>query len=444
VALGTPYYIGRSTAGSGTSQTITVSTATTAGDTIIVAHSSSSSTGATISAMSDSAGNTYTRIISAASTAVEFGDLWAALPQNNSGTTAALSTSATISITWSATSGEKLSVAIGVSGVATASAVDQAPAAAHGTSTSASVSTGALAQGGELAIGFLLNQDTAAPSSVAWTQLTQQQSSTSPYVTVCWEDPAGTTALTFTGSFASSLNWCAMVVTLVPAVLAQAPVMSASNFSGSATLGANTTAGNSMVVIASAYTSDNTQVMASDAPTVGGERATASALVASGQSPSGAGSGAVAAFCWLLTGIPGGQTAVAVAFSSGSAVGVWAAEVRGTIACDQSAAGNGNSTGPVASGATPALGRAGELVTGTGVGYAVDLVAPAGWTALENPDTFFAGGYQMSGASGATPGWSQSVSGAGGPWAAVTAAFYTPAALASGPETFISQYSGYF
>jgi len=226
VGFGTPYLIGHSTAGSGQTQTITAGTATSPGDAIIVAHSSSSTSGATISSMSDSAGNSYSRIIPAANTTNEFGDLWAALPQNNGGTTAALTTSNTITVNWSTSTGEKLSVAAGVPGVNVTSAVDQDPAPGHGTSTSPTVSTSTLAQSTEMAIGVLNNPDTDAPSSVNLTQLTQQQSATSPYVTICYEQTSSTTAVTFGGTLPASLNWCAMLVTLLPAapaVTAAAP-----------------------------------------------------------------------------------------------------------------------------------------------------------------------------------------------------------------------------
>jgi hypothetical protein len=214
--FGTPYLIGASTVGSGTAQTIVVSTATSPGDAIIVAHSNSSSGGAAITSMSDTPGNSYSRIIPAANTTNEFGDMFAAIPQNNNGTTKPLAVSSTIAIGWSTTSGEKLSVAIGVAGVNVTQAVDQDPAPGHGTSEAPTVSTGTLAQPYELAIGVLNNADTAAPSSVAFTQLTQQQGSTSPYVTICYEITGSAADVTFSGTFGSSLNWCAMLVTFLP------------------------------------------------------------------------------------------------------------------------------------------------------------------------------------------------------------------------------------
>jgi hypothetical protein len=216
VGFGVPYYIGRAT-GSATSEVISVGTATTAGDVIFVALANSSSGGATITGITDSAGNDYARIIPAANTSNEFGDLWAALPQNNSGTTGALTTSNTITVTWSATTGQKMCVAFGLSGVAASSAVDQDPAPGHATNASPTVSTGTLAQAAEMAIGVLNNAVTAAPSSVGLTQLTQQQATTSPYITVCYELTSSTSAVTFSGSFGGSENWCAMLVTLLPA-----------------------------------------------------------------------------------------------------------------------------------------------------------------------------------------------------------------------------------
>jgi hypothetical protein len=209
LAFGTPYLIGHNTPSTGTSQTIAVGTATTAGDAIIVA-TGNSSTSTTVTSVTDSKSNTYTAAI-AAVTSSEFGHEWIAL------NTTALTTSDTITITYSTTTGQKGCVAIGCSGVATSSAIDQA-VSAHATSSSPSATTGTLSQATEMAIGVIFNKSTGgAPTGLgSFTSITQFQSGSSPEVTVAYLATSATTAVTFSGTITSD-NWCDIVITLLPA-----------------------------------------------------------------------------------------------------------------------------------------------------------------------------------------------------------------------------------
>ncbi|HLJ99294.1 MAG TPA: hypothetical protein VKU39_05235, partial [Streptosporangiaceae bacterium] len=92
MGFGTPYKVGANTPGSATTQTFNVTHATTAGDAILVALGSTSSSGATVSSVADSQGNSYSRIGTAVTTH-QFGDVWIAL------NTTALTTSDTITVT---------------------------------------------------------------------------------------------------------------------------------------------------------------------------------------------------------------------------------------------------------------------------------------------------------------------------------------------------------
>lgn len=212
MGFGTPYLIGSNTPGAAATQTITVSTGTTAGDCIIVGLGNTSAAGATVSSVTDSKSNTYTRI-GTANTTQEFGDWFIA-----SGTTA-LTTSDTITVNWSSTSGTKNCLAIGASGVLAASPVDQNPAWFHsGLTTNPTVTSGTLAQAVELAIGIVNNANGGgAPSAFgSFTQVAQLHTSTNSFTTLCSMVTASTAAVTFS---CTTLNAAASItlVTLLPA-----------------------------------------------------------------------------------------------------------------------------------------------------------------------------------------------------------------------------------
>jgi hypothetical protein len=206
VGFGTPYLIGTSTPGTAQTETINVSTATGRGDAIVVACANSSSAGAAVSGVADSKGNVYTAAIAAVSSN-EFGQPYTSGGQN------ALTTSDTITATYSTTTGEKLLMAVGVPG-ACGAAVDQA-ASAHGTSMSPSVTSGALAIAEEMAIGIILNALAGgAPSDLgSFTLIDSFQSGSSPEATMAYLQVSATTAVTFSGTITST-TWCAFVLTM--------------------------------------------------------------------------------------------------------------------------------------------------------------------------------------------------------------------------------------
>lgn len=212
MSFGTPYLIGPSTVGTGVTQTITPVTATAAGDAIIVA-CGCSSTSVAVSSVTDSKSNSYAAATGAV-TSYEFGQVWIA-----TGTTA-LGTSDTITVTYSTTSGEKLAVAVGASGVASSSAVDTgAVASAESNTATPSVTSGTMATSSELVIGVLACKDTSGVPVVAspFTQVTEQQSGSSPYITVAYLDASSTAAVTFSASITAA-NWSAFAVPLAAGV----------------------------------------------------------------------------------------------------------------------------------------------------------------------------------------------------------------------------------
>jgi hypothetical protein len=210
MAFGTPYSIGHNTAGTAAVQTIVVATGTTAGDAIIVC-TGNSSTSVTITSVTDSKSNSYAAATTA-STSFEFGQIWLAL------NTTALTTSDTITVTYSTTTGNKGCIAVGCSGVVTSSAVDQAPTPAHAGSTAPTVTTGTLAQATEMAIGCIFSAvGGGVPSAPSLTQIVNFQSGSSPEVTAYYQATVATTAVTCSATLGASSNWCAAIITLLPA-----------------------------------------------------------------------------------------------------------------------------------------------------------------------------------------------------------------------------------
>jgi hypothetical protein len=221
MSLGTPYEIGTNTVGSNFGQGITVTTATSPGDTILVTCSNSSTGGATVSSITDSASNTYTRVTASPAlpiTTDEFADLWI------STTGGQLTTADTISVTWSTSNGNKTHVAVGCPGVAAAVPVDQAVDAPHATGTNPTVTSGTLAQATEMAIGICINATGAGvPTGLgSFTQLAQKQSGTAPYTTVAYYPTTSVTAVTWDVTITSAVA-AMILVLLLPAGAAAGP-----------------------------------------------------------------------------------------------------------------------------------------------------------------------------------------------------------------------------
>ncbi len=215
--MANPYLIGTNTPATGTSQAVPVATGTGTGDTVIVA-AGSSAAASTVSSVTDTKGNTYTRLETAASGG-SMGDWWI------SANATPLTTSDTITVTFGAGTGTKTCVAGGVPGVAS-SPVDQIPAWVASNSTNApSVTTGTLAQASEIAIGVLNNESVAGAPVIGsgFTQFAQVQAGASPFTTLAYKSVASTSAITFSASWASLAGAAISVVTLkIPAAAAPA------------------------------------------------------------------------------------------------------------------------------------------------------------------------------------------------------------------------------
>jgi hypothetical protein len=221
VAFGTPYLIGTNTPASATSEPVPVTGATTLGDVILVVLGNTSSSGATVSSISDDgtgggAANSYARIGTAVTTH-EFGDVWICY------STRALTTSNTITVMWSATSGTKNCMAVGISGVASSAAVDQDVTSNQGSGTGPTVTSGTLSQATEMAIGIINNATGGgAPSGLgSFAQVAQQHTGSNAYTTVAYLDTAATTAVTWSATIVTATA-CMILVTLLPAAAAAA------------------------------------------------------------------------------------------------------------------------------------------------------------------------------------------------------------------------------
>lgn len=202
----------------------------------------------------------------------------------------------------------------------------------------------------------------------------------------------------------------------------------------SASFPANVTAGNAVVVIATAYNSSSGAISFSD-PAYGGG-APATLLTYTGPS-SGGTAGTVQQCAYVLAGVPGGSKAVSVTTVSGTPYSIAAYEVAGlgtAPSLDQHATGTGQAAAnPATSGATPPVTAAGELVIGSAVGYGLASASPgAPWGHLL-PDTnnWAWAGLQTPAAAGGTYSWSQASSGSAD-WAAFVVTVAPTATAASG------------
>ena len=232
-----PYLIatGGAATGLGTTLVVNVATASAANDVIFVAASTSGIAG-TISGVTDTKGNTYAAINS---------DL-TQLPTyqfETTGTTAALTTSDTITITYSSTAGTKEAIIVGIPGVtsghdgpATPSTVNSAGA------TSSSITSNTLSQANEVVMVVLSTGNQAAGPTwgAGLTSVGVERQGSNQWLTVAYEVVASTSAVTATATWATSVKFCTLLSTFkVPATPPPSGlylVGQASSASGSATL----------------------------------------------------------------------------------------------------------------------------------------------------------------------------------------------------------------
>jgi hypothetical protein len=205
---------------------------------------------------------------------------------------------------------------------------------------------------------------------------------------------------------------------------------------GTGSFGVNTTAGNSVVTILSAY---QTAAGTITSTVAGGT------LLEQFQSAFD-GTDTMYSSIWATPNVAGGSTAYAVSCTGGNILSSYAYEVAGlgTTPIPDRTAGNGNSNaGPAASGSTPAIRSAPQIVFGTAIGFAVTLTTPgAPWTALAGSSNFCWAGYQIPVVSGGTFNWSQVMSASAGWSASVASLAVTGASLVTGSlpqSTYVRQ-----
>jgi hypothetical protein len=193
----------------------------------------------------------------------------------------------------------------------------------------------------------------------------------------------------------------------------------------------NVTPGNSIVLIPGLYTAAQSGAFSTSNPQFGSEGNTVpgSELVQGTGPilPNGYGYTAL----WLLPNVAGGSPFVRVNASNpdpGGPLGMFAYEVAGLGAAPQLDPGGGvvssaGSVTTVASGTSPAITQAPEIIFGYGHIYDVTLSAPSGaWiTKIGGGVQNFWSGYQIAAASGGTYSWTQTAASSGSWGAAVTA-----------------------
>lgn len=187
---------------------LNVATATSAGDVIHVA-ANTSSTGQTISGVTDSKGNTYAVITSDLTQTDTY-----QFETTNTPTTplVAGATPDTITITYSGTGGAKAAVCIGIPGVT--SGHDVAPATVAGaSSTSSSIASGTLGQANEYVIAVLATgaQATGPSWGAGWTQLGQTRAASNPWLTVAYQQVSAITSVSATASWSASVKYCTLL-----------------------------------------------------------------------------------------------------------------------------------------------------------------------------------------------------------------------------------------
>lgn len=207
-----------------------------------------------------------------------------------------------------------------------------------------------------------------------------------------------------------------------------------------ATFGSAVTAGNTVFLAATGYTTTSGNPSTSAAK-LGGSAVTGTvAFFNNGTtggilSPLSAGNGAYISI-WMLPNIPGGGTTVDVTFAGQSGIiGQVAYEVAGLGASpvlDKKTSG-GSATGTaVDSGSTGAITGSPEFVLGCSMAFVGISSGPSGFTAVHPAGDMWAG-FQIATSSGGSYDWQQTSS--GNPWSAglvTVAASLTPAVSNSG------------
>lgn len=207
--MSAPYLICEGSEASGQrTLVLNVATATSAGDVIHVS-ANTSSTGQTITGVTDSKGNTYAVITDDLSETSTY-----QFETTNTPTTplTAGATPDTITVTYGNTGGAKTAVVIGIPGVT--SGHDVAPAAvAAASGTSSSIASGTLSQASEIVVAVLATgaQVNEPTWGAGWTKVGSTRQASNPWLTVAYQQVSATTSVNATASWISSVKYCALL-----------------------------------------------------------------------------------------------------------------------------------------------------------------------------------------------------------------------------------------
>lgn len=216
--MSNPYVVAANQAASGSTTLVltvgqingsTGGNGTSANDVIHVSIQTSA-VGQTITSVTDSQGNKYAQVGTPDSSQV-YTTQW--VSQGN--TTALVSGTDTITITYSGTGGTKLAIAIGMTGVMPVP--DKVPTTVNGASgTTTSISSGALTEPTEIVVAVLSTGSIAtAPAWTApFTQLANERVASNPWLTVAYQQVSSSSSVTATATF-SSTKFCILMATFI-------------------------------------------------------------------------------------------------------------------------------------------------------------------------------------------------------------------------------------
>ena len=203
--MSNPYLICEGSEALGTNTLVlNVATPTSAGDVVFVA-ADTSSTGQTVTGITDSKGNTYV-VINSDLTETDTYQF------ETTGTTAALSGTDTITITYSGTAGAKAGICVGIPGVT--SGHDVAPTTVNSAgATSSSIASGTLGQANEVVVAVLTTgTQAAAPTwGSGWTQVGVARQASNPWMTVAFQVVSSTSSVNATASWGTSVKFCTLL-----------------------------------------------------------------------------------------------------------------------------------------------------------------------------------------------------------------------------------------
>jgi hypothetical protein len=378
----TPYTLGGASNAPATGTTIafTLTHAVAAGDALAVS-AGSDSLAETVTGITDSQGNTWT---SAASDYNQSDGIAVFTCLNAK----AMTTSDTITATFSGSTGSHTIVGRGCNGIATGAAVDVAIVNDNAGSTSpSSGASGTLRQASEWAVAFLINAN-GGGSPTSWTggftAASTQHATSNQFHTVADQVVSATTALT-AGATIVSAKWAMILVTFRAApYLAASNAFTSGTTSTAVTIGAasgsqGVASGDAVLVVCGVGSG-------SVAPTAVTDSASQTyALVASEVAGNG-----LCSYIYAKYGsasLASGSATVTVTWNSTSnnksVLVVGASGIATSAAFDQSAGASGSSLAP-SSGATPGLAVSGEPALSVIVGgsAAVSVTPASSWVQL--------------------------------------------------------------